>query len=146
MNTQITTDKAERKAMPIFRGVLAYFPDALLEVAKVSEAGNQQHNAGQPLHWAKEKSTDEADCIVRHLLEADKIDTDGMLHAAKVAWRALALLQRIIDCKKSPTAIPPKGFEHLVLGVSGAGQPQTFQERGLLTPAPPSGMRSSKAS
>lgn len=84
---------ADRKATPIATGVLDYFPDAIAEVARVSKAGNDQHNPGQPLHWAKNKSTDHADCIARHLLERGTIDTDGQRHSAKVAWRALALLQ-----------------------------------------------------
>jgi hypothetical protein len=74
-------------------GVLDYFPDAIAEVARVSKAGNDQHNPGQPLHWAKEKSSDHADCIVRHLVDRGTLDSDGMRHSAKVAWRALALLQ-----------------------------------------------------
>ena len=87
----------ERKERPLARGVLDYFPDALMEVAHVSFVGNEQHNPGQPLHWAKEKSTDEADCILRHLSQRGTIDTDGLRHSAKVAWRALALLQRELD-------------------------------------------------
>jgi hypothetical protein len=90
-------DAAERKAQPICTGVLDYFPDALLVVAKVSKAGNDQHNLGQKLHWAKEKSRDEADSLVRHLLDRGTLDTDGQRHSAKVAWRALALLQREIE-------------------------------------------------
>lgn len=87
----------ERKALPIASGVLDYFPDALLAVAEVSRIGNEQHNPGQPLHWAKEKSTDEADALMRHLLDRGKLDTDGTRHSAKVAWRALALLQRELE-------------------------------------------------
>ena len=86
----------ERKATPIFSGVIKYFPLALEEVARVSKAGNDQHNAGQPLHWAREKSTDHLDCIARHLTDHAKgntFDTDGQRHLAKVAWRALAQLQ-----------------------------------------------------
>lgn len=91
------TDAKARKALPLFSGVLRYFPDALLAVAEVSRIGNDQHNPGQPLHWAKEKSRDEADALARHLLDAGTVDTDGVRHSAKVAWRALALLQREID-------------------------------------------------
>lgn len=83
----------ERKQRPIYSGVLAYFPDAIAEVAHTSWVGNEQHNPGQPLHWDRSKSQDQADCIVRHLMEAGTIDTDGVRHSAKVAWRALALLQ-----------------------------------------------------
>ena len=87
----------ERKDTPIVTGVLDYFPDAIAEVARVSLAGNEQHHPGAPLHWDKSKSTDEADALVRHLMERGTIDTDGQRHSAKVAWRALALLQRELD-------------------------------------------------
>lgn len=93
----LPTDAATRKNSPIARGVLDYFPDALFEVAALSKIGNDQHNPGQPMHWAKEKSTDHADCIIRHLVDRGTLDTDGVRHATKVAWRALALLQTEID-------------------------------------------------
>lgn len=83
--------------MPVFSGVLKYFPDALLEVSRVSKAGSEQHNPGKSLHWDKSKSTDEADALLRHLIDSGKIDTDGVRHTAKVAWRALALLQRELE-------------------------------------------------
>lgn len=90
--------KAEtRKGIPLFRGLLQYFPDALCAVAELSRIGNDQHNPGEPLHWAKDKSTDEYDALVRHLMEAGTTDTDGVRHATKVAWRALAALQREIE-------------------------------------------------
>ena len=93
----LPTDAKARKAMPIARGVLDYFPDAVAAIAHVSKVGNDQHNPGQPMHWAKGKSSDHADCIVRHLIERGKIDTDGLRHTAKAAWRALALLQTEIE-------------------------------------------------
>jgi hypothetical protein len=95
----LPTDAKARKATPIFSGVLKYFPDALAEVAAVSVAGNEQHNPGQPLHWAKEKSTDEGDALIRHQMEAGTRDSDGQRHSAKVAWRALAQLQREIEAE-----------------------------------------------
>jgi hypothetical protein len=96
----VTTDAKARKATPIASGVLDYFPDALLAVAELSRIGNDQHNPGQPLHWAKEKSTDEADALLRHLIDRGKMDVDGVRHSAKVAWRALALLQREVDAER----------------------------------------------
>ena len=97
----LPTEKQERKQIPICTGVLDYFPDALREVAKVSYEGNRQHNPGQPLHWSREKSSDHEDCLVRHLLERGTVDTDGMRHSAKIAWRALALLQLEIENEKN---------------------------------------------
>jgi len=92
-------DAKWRKDRPIVTGVLDYFPNALLEVANCSKIGSEQHNPGQPLHWDKSKSTDEADALVRHLLERGTLDTDGVRHSAKLAWRALALLQREIEAE-----------------------------------------------
>ncbi len=87
----------KRKGTPVFSGVLNYFPDAIREVAICSRVGNDQHNAGKPLHWDRSKSGDELDALTRHLIEAGTIDTDGVRHSAKVAWRALANLQKEIE-------------------------------------------------
>ncbi len=95
------TSAKYRKDRPLFSGVLNYFPDALLEVAYCSKLGNDQHNPGQKLHWAKEKSTDHPDALARHLLDHGTLDTDGVRHSAKAAWRALALLQTEIDREKA---------------------------------------------
>lgn len=89
----LPTDPKARKDLPMARGVLDYFPRAFAALAGVSLKGNQQHNPGQPMHWAKEKSTDHADCIMRHLSERGTIDTDGERHSAKVLWRAAANLE-----------------------------------------------------
>ena len=97
----LPTDYEERKGLPICTGVVDYFPDALAEVAKASLAGNRQHLNGQSLHWDKSKSSDEADALVRHLIERGTVDSDGVRHSAKVAWRALALLQRELDAEKA---------------------------------------------
>lgn len=93
-------DAAARKAAPLKTGCLDYFPDALLAVAAVSKVGNDQHNPGQPLHWAREKSDDHGDCAARHLVDAGTIDTDGTRHTAKAAWRILALLQLEIEASR----------------------------------------------
>lgn len=96
----LPTDAAERKCIPITSGVLDYFPLAIAEVAKASYAGNQQHHEGSALHWDKSKSTDHSDCISRHLIDRGKVDSDGIKHSAKLAWRALALLQIELENEK----------------------------------------------
>jgi hypothetical protein len=78
-------------------GVLDYFPDAIVEVAHVSYVSNTQHNPGQPVHWNRTKSQDESDALMRHMLARGRFDTDGLRHSAKLAWRALALLQKEIE-------------------------------------------------
>lgn len=83
-------------------GLLDYFPAALAAVAQVSKVGNDKHNPGQPLHHARGKSMDHADCIMRHLADRGTIDNDPadavkLRHSAKLAWRALALLQQELE-------------------------------------------------
>ena len=95
--TTFPENSTERKSRPVASGVLDYFPDALVAIAHVSWIGNEQHNPGQPLHWDRSKSTDEADAMLRHFLQRGTMDTDGVRHSAKMAWRALALLQKEIE-------------------------------------------------
>lgn len=97
---------ADRKNVPLFSGLMKYFPDALVEVAKLSKYGNDKHNPGEPLHWSKGKSNDHDDCIARHLLDAGKIDPDsGFPHRVMVCWRALAALQTEIENEREAAAI-----------------------------------------
>ena len=98
MTASLHGDTAARKNAPMAEGLLWYFPDALAAVANVSKVGNDQHNPGQPMHHARGKSSDHADCLMRHLALAGTMDSDGMSHTAKVAWRALALLQE--ECER----------------------------------------------
>lgn len=91
------SESAKRKDRPLARGVLDYFPDALMAVAELSRIANEQHNPGQPMHWAFGKSMDHEDCLLRHLIDRGTLDTDGVSHSVKVAWRGLALLQTELE-------------------------------------------------
>lgn len=96
----LPTDYEARKALPVFRGPIMYFPDAVLAVAAVCKAGNDQHNPGQPLHWDRTKSTEHMDTAMRHMMDhgmGNPKDTDGTWHLAKAAWRILAELQLAIE-------------------------------------------------
>ena len=86
-----------RKDFPVFSGFIKYFPDAIMEVARLSKMANEQHNPGTPIHWDRAKSGDELDALSRHLIQAGTLDDDGLRHSAKVAWRALASLQKEIE-------------------------------------------------
>lgn len=98
-------DARTRKDIPIVTGVLDYFPDAIAAIAELSRVGNEQHNPGQPLHWDRTKSTDHADCIGRHLMQRGTLDIDGIRHTAKVAWRALAMLQVEIETGRADATL-----------------------------------------
>jgi hypothetical protein len=96
----LDTDSATRKTFPMCAGLLDYFPDALAEVARVSYLGNEKHNPGEPMHHARGKSMDHADCIIRHLVGRGGFDGD-MRESAALAWRALALLQEELEAEMS---------------------------------------------
>lgn len=99
---------AERKAEPIHSGVLMYFPDALAAVARVSKAGNDKHNPGEPLHWARGKSMDQLDCVTRHTLTPDQVDPEtGEVELAHGAWRILAELQLAEEKRLTAAGIMP---------------------------------------
>ncbi len=121
---ELPSDAQARKAIPLATGLLDYFPSALVAVAALSAKGNDQHNPGQPLHWDRAKSGDEADALMRHLMQRGTADTDGVLHAVKVAWRALAMAQKELEGMGAPIA---RGARPEV-----AGRPWTEAEIALL--------------
>lgn len=90
-------DDKVRLDFPMFDGLLAYFPNALAEVSKVSKIGNDQHNPGQPMHWDRSKSQDHENKILRHLTDVGKKDGRGVRHSVRLAWRALALAQEELE-------------------------------------------------
>jgi hypothetical protein len=83
-----------RKAAPMYRGLIGYFPRALFRVAAHSFRSDRKHNPDKPEseapHWRRDASSDHLDCIVRHLAEMHE---DPDYHLAAIAWRALAALQ-----------------------------------------------------
>ena len=78
-------NSAERKTYPVYSGFLNYFPHAIAAVSHLSYQGNQQHHPDKPLHWDKQKSADELDALMRHMLDDEW---------EQVAWRAMANLER----------------------------------------------------
>lgn len=101
----------QRKRIPLGTMLQKYFPDALAYIAYVCWEGNNKHNPGQPIHWAREKSTDHHDCIARHLANAGSYD-GPCLHSGGLAWRALAALQLELEAMYSRgEAIIPEEFE-----------------------------------
>ena len=97
MVNPLPEDPQERKQIPIATGFLDYFPLAVIEIARLSMIGNEQHNPGTPLHWDRSKSGDESDAMMRHFMERGTRDTDGVRHSVKTAWRAMALLQKELE-------------------------------------------------
>lgn len=113
MSTTLPKDSNERKRRPLFRGPLRYFPAALAGVAEVCQIGNEKHNPGEELHHARGKSTDHADCILRHLLDLAEDfgkgagrDENGVPQVLYIAWRALALAQEWLETNTAAPLAP----------------------------------------
>lgn len=137
----LPTDAKARKDVPLFSGFVKYFPDAMAAVAEVSRIGNEQHNPGQPLHWARGKSQDHGDALLRHQVDAGTFDTDGVRHSAKVAWRAMAQLQEEIERDTPKTTILVKpGLPMTLQNVTEPAEPRCgCQFCSTLRPAPVAG-------
>lgn len=112
----LPTDSNSRKEYPLFRGALAYFPAALAGIARISKSGNDKHNPGEELHHARSKSSDHADCVIRHLMDtADLLaalnrndsnvtEQDVLNEVNQFAWRALAFSQELHEKFGAPLA------------------------------------------
>lgn len=108
----LPNDYKARKAIPLYTYLTQYSPNALVEVAKVAVAGNEQHNPGQPLHWAKGKSMDQLNTAMRHLFDhgmGNAYDEDDpwrdsqgqpIMHLAKAAWRLLAEIELLCEARE----------------------------------------------
>lgn len=84
---------------PVYRGAVSYFPRAISAVAGISAFGASKYA------WKGWERVDDgfnrySDAMVRHLTYEGKgevLDPDsGLLHAAHVAWNALARLELLI--------------------------------------------------
>lgn len=109
MTLTLPIDSQARKQIPLLSGCLRYFPAALAGVARCSQAGNDKHNPGEPLHNARDKSPDHGDCLLRHLVDlqdhlAAGRDKEACLEADAIAWRALALSQELHEQNGAPLA------------------------------------------
>lgn len=124
-------DSAGRKKVPMFSGLLAYFPDACAAVAEHSFKGNAKHNPGEALHHARGKSMDHTDCIIRHVVNYEGMDGDS-LEVVALAWRALALAQEVLERKYGLTlpegVVDARAFRETnsLVGPNGEQAPAEF--------------------
>lgn len=97
-NRRILADDNRREEYPLFDGLFAYFPAALLEVSRWSKVGGAKYNHDK-MRWVRELSQDHPNKILRHLLDYDQVEENGFLEAVPLAWRALALCQTELEKK-----------------------------------------------
>lgn len=101
----LPNDPGARKKIPA-AAVLDYFDAAIVEIAKALQAGNDEHNPGEDLHWARGKSPDQDHALIRHFLERGTVyvDRNGVVvrHSTSLAIRALMLLQIELEATGAP--------------------------------------------
>ncbi len=110
----------ERKALPLYDGLFKYFPNALCAVAMQSISGQEQHLDGGTLRWDRTKSADERGSLSRHLMDLALAELKGATLKTRIkiarciAWRALALLEKLIEqqdeevsAENKPEQTPP---------------------------------------
>jgi len=93
---------------PASRGLIDYFPRALLTVADVSGHGAERYVWGG---WVEVPNAEVRyrDALARHLLQEPMSQYDpgsGMLHMAHIAWNALAILE-LMQMKREHLAPVP---------------------------------------
>lgn len=90
--------KDDNNKAPVRAGVINYFPNALLEIAKVSAFGAKKYSWGN-WKFVENGKTRYGDAQMRHacLSHIESHDKEsGLLHAAHEAWCALARLEIIL--------------------------------------------------
>lgn len=100
--------KADAGKAPVTRGLLGYFPRAVLAVAAVSKCGAEKYS------WAGWREVPDGvnrylDALGRHLayreIEGEKDKDTGLDHLAQVAWNSLAALELYLKEKEQPNKV-----------------------------------------
>lgn len=99
--------KLDAGKIPVFRGLIDYFPNACMAVAEVSQKGAEKYT------WkgwidVPDGQLRYTDAVGRHLIKEcleGEIDPDfGLLHAAHLAWNAMARLElKLMEKKNAQT-------------------------------------------
>lgn len=95
--------KLDSGKSPVVRGAIQYFPRALKAVAIVSQKGAEKYS------WRGWEDVPDgfqrySDALGRHLTDESLSDYDedtGCLHAAQVAWNALARLELMLSAMEA---------------------------------------------
>jgi hypothetical protein len=109
----IPQDDKTRKEGALYRGLLGYFPAACFEVARHSYVSDKKHNPGstEGPTWARSKSSDHPDCIMRHLIDSGWVpggqppSDEQLYHLTASTWRNLALLQEALEARGAKPGI-----------------------------------------
>ena len=101
----LSTDSTERKNTPIWSTVFKNWPLALAALARHCKRGNDKHNPGQQIHWAREKSSDHEDCAARHLVDVHHYNAEigEYEEACALVFRGMCILQLLEEKRLGKT-------------------------------------------
>jgi hypothetical protein len=87
--------------------MLMYFPRTVAAIARHSLKANDKHNPGEPLHWARHKSTDQLNTALRHIMDHKMgVLTDGEYdNLVAAAWRICAACEIYLEMKDGIDAV-----------------------------------------
>lgn len=85
----------------VIKGFIEYFPNAIAEVARVSEFGAIKYDWGN-WKFVNNGVNRYTEALGRHLLASEETDPESaLLHAAHIAWNAMARLELILKEKNN---------------------------------------------
>lgn len=130
---------AERKSCPVFDGFVMYFPRSMAAIARHSFKANEKHNPGEPLHWARGKSTDHLNTGLRHLMDAGMgILWDGEYNNMVAGgWRIMAALETYLELCEGIDAVSAAKRDMALAEQAQARPAQTALEETQPLPALP---------
>ncbi len=111
MKKQQVGKKFDTGKSPVRKGVLEYFPRAILEVGNLSGFGAEKYDWGN-WEFVEDAINRYGDAEIRHICEAAiSGETDkesGLLHATHAAWNALAVLEMKLREKEAAKQLADK--------------------------------------
>jgi Domain of unknown function (DUF5664) len=107
VDSNLVGQKFDGSKLPVVQGFMQYFPRAIEAVTLVSKYGTTKYNKGRfPTSWKQvpDGFNRYTDALGRHMVEEHKGNTycheSGLLHAAQVAWNAMARLELLLASEK----------------------------------------------
>jgi len=129
--------KLDAGKIAVYQGLFAYFPAACAAVANVSTIGAKKYS------WKGWEDVPDginrySDALCRHILQESLEGPwdsgeggTGELHAAQVAWNAMARLELIARCIKSELDAADRGVEGLATDLRHGQEANSLYNYGL---------------
>ena len=103
----MSAQKLDAGKAPMWRGLVAYFPNALSAVAQVSQMGKDKYGEWGGWRYVEGAEGRYTDALMRHMsavARGELFDPEsGLPHKAHAAWNALAILEMQLGSVAMPS-------------------------------------------